>query len=208
MTIDNQRSGQRTLLASMLLSAPGPLVLGIGLLVGSSSTQLADFIRRTVELVAIIISWAIHGATTNDSELDLRRRRRLERIADVSVGAAMCIGGLAMLLISFLSTERDKGNVIPGLVIDVLGVIVNTWFWFHYRRLNKQSHNSILAVQSRLYRAKSLVDCAVVAALATVVVAPGSSAAYFMDKAGSAVVAVYLIVNGVMAALERSTSST
>ena len=49
-------TGQRTLLAAMLLSLPGPLVLGAGLLLGRSSTQLADFIRRTAELGAIIVS--------------------------------------------------------------------------------------------------------------------------------------------------------
>ena len=47
-------TGQRTLLAAMLLSLPGPLVLGAGLLLGRSSTQLADFIRRTAELGAQI----------------------------------------------------------------------------------------------------------------------------------------------------------
>lgn len=199
-----RRSGQRTLLASVILSAPGPLVVGIGLFFGRSSTQLSDFVRRSAELLAIIVSWVIYGVTTGDTGVDVRRRKRLERVADVSVGAAMLISGVVMLLISVLSTSREKGNVIPGLVIAGLGVVVNTWFWFRYRRLNKRTPNSILAVQSRLYRAKSLVDCAVSAALATVVIAPGSDAAYFMDKAGSIVVASYLIVNGVIAMVGKS----
>ena len=181
MSHSDRRSGQRTLLASVILSAPGPLVVGIGLFFGRSSTQLSDFVRRSAELLAIIVSWVIYGVTTSDTGVDLRRRKRLERVADVSVGAAMFIGGVTMLLISVLSTTREKGNVIPGLVIAGLGVVVNTWFWFRYRGLNKRTPNSILAVQSRLYRAKSLVDCAVSAALATVVIAPGSDAAYFMD---------------------------
>lgn len=199
-----RRSGQRTLLASVILSAPGPLVVGIGLFFGRSSTQLSDFVRRSAELLAIVVSWVIYGVTTGDTGADVRRRKRLERVADVSVGAAMLISGVVMLLISVLSTSREKGNVIPGLVIAGLGVVVNTWFWFRYRRLNKRTPNSILAVQSRLYRAKSLVDCAVSAALATVVIAPGSDAAYFMDKAGSIVVASYLIVNGVIAMVGKS----
>lgn len=199
-----RRSGQRTLLASVILSAPGPLVVGIGLFYGRSSTQLSDFVRRSAELLAIIVSWVIYGVTTGDTGADVRRRKRLERVADVSVGAAMLISGVVMLLISVLSTSREKGNVIPGLVIAGLGVVVNTWFWLRYRRLNKRTPNSILAVQSRLYRAKSLVDCAVSAALATVVIAPGSDAAYFMDKAGSIVVASYLIVNGVIAMVGKS----
>lgn len=53
------QSGERTLLASVLLSSPGPIVVGAGLLIGRSSTQLADFIRRTAELAAIVVSWAV-----------------------------------------------------------------------------------------------------------------------------------------------------
>ena len=47
----DKRSGYRTLRLSVLLSAPGPLVLGLGLMVGHSSTQISDFTRRTAELM-------------------------------------------------------------------------------------------------------------------------------------------------------------
>lgn len=193
-----QNSGSRTLLASVILSSPGPLVLGLGLLVGRSSTQLADFVRRTAELAAIIVSWLIYGITNKDESLDGGRKARLERIANLSVGAAMCLSGAVMILITFLSDHSEKGNVIPGLVIAVLGVITNTWFWIKYRKLNNTDPNAILAVQSRLYRSKSLVDACVTIALATVTVFPESTAAVYMDVAGSLVVAVYLIVNGVI----------
>lgn len=200
MSRTSDRSGQRTLLASVLLSAPGPLVVGIGLFFGRSSTQLADFVRRTAELLAIIVSWVIYGVTNRDEGVDAERRARLEKVADVSVGVAMCVSGVAMAAITLMSTNAEKGNVIPGLVIAGLGVVVNTWFWLRYRTLNRRTPNPILAVQARLYRAKSLVDAVVSAALVTIVVAPGAPVAYFMDKAGSLFVAGYLVVNGVIAA--------
>ena len=62
-------SGERTLLASVLLSSPGPLVLGAALIYGRSSTQLADFVRRTVELAAIIVSWIVFRVLHRESEL-------------------------------------------------------------------------------------------------------------------------------------------
>lgn len=200
MAKKGDKAGQRTLLASVLLSTPGPLVVGIGLFFGRSSTQLADFVRRSAELLAIIISWVIYGVTNKDEGVDEVKRERLERVADISVGVAMCISGVAMALITLMSSNTEKGNVIPGLVIAGLGVVVNTWFWFRYRRLNKVAPNPILAVQARLYRAKSLVDTVVSAALATIVIAPDAPVAYFMDKAGSLFVAGYLVVNGVIAA--------
>lgn len=193
-----QNSGQKTLLTSVVMSTPGPLVVGIGLALGKSSTQLADFIRRTAELIAIIVSWVIYRATNNVADVDTQRKERLERIANLCVGAAMCLSGAAMLLIAVLSDHGEKGNVIPGLVIALLGVLTNTWFWLRYRRLDREGPNAILAVQSRLYRAKALVDACVTIALVTVAIAPASTAALYMDIAGSVVVAVYLLINGIM----------
>lgn len=199
-----QKSGERTLLASVIMSSPGPIVVGIGLLVGRSSTQLADFIRRTAELVAIILSWAVYSVTHKDAEVDTERKLRLERIANLCVGSAMCLSGMTMLLVAFLSDGGEKGNVIPGLVIAILGVTTNSWFWLRYRKLDRANPNAILAVQSKLYRAKSLVDACVTIALSTVAVSPASVAAHYMDVAGSVVVAVYLMVNGAITIFGRN----
>jgi len=190
------KSGERTLLASVLLSLPGPIVLGAALFFGRSSTQLADFIRRTAELIAIIVSWIIFRIVHNSAEPDLARKEKLEHIANLCVGGAMCLSGLVMILVALLSHETEKGNVIPGLVIALLGLTVNTWFWLRYRKLNHEKPNAILAVQSKLYRAKSLVDACVAAALAVIVVAPASPAVMYVDLGGSIIVAVYLILNG------------
>ena len=189
-------SGERTLLASVLLSAPGPLVVGIGLLLGRSSTQLADFVRRTAELVAILVSWLMFRALSREQPRDGLRKEKLERAASLGVGLAMCLGGAAMALLAFLSQSGDKGNVVPGLVIAILGVVTNSWFWFRYKKLDRKDPSAILEVQSRLYRAKSLVDLCVTAALLSVALFPGSQGAYLMDTAGSLVVAVYLVISG------------
>lgn len=192
------KSSERTLFASVLLSSPGPIVVGLGLLLGKSSTQLADFIRRSAELIAIIISWVIFRITNKNGTEDAIKKANLENIANFCVGLAMCFSGIIMALIAFLSNNTDKGNVIPGLVITILGVITNSWFWFRYKKLNKAYPNAILEVQSKLYRAKSIVDTCVMLALATVAIYPASAAAYYMDIAGSIVVAFYLIINGII----------
>ena len=103
-----------------------------------------------------------------------------------------------MALIAWFSDAAEKGNVIPGLVIAVLGVTTNTWFWLRYRMLNREKPDAILAAQARLYRAKSLVDACVTAALAVVTIMPGTPAARIMDLGGSIIVAVYLIASGII----------
>ncbi len=201
------KSGERTLLASVLMSSPGPLVLGVALLYGRSSTQLADFIRRTAELVAIVVSWAVFRLLRQNSEMDVMRRHRLQRTASSSVGLAMCLSGVVMLFVALFSPGMAKGNVVPGLVIAVLGVTTNSWFWLRYRRLDREQPDAILAVQSKLYRAKSLVDACVTIALAVVAIAPGAPAARIVDLGGSVIVAAYLILNGIIMVRGRDTAT-
>ena len=196
MSREHTKSGSRTLLLSVLMSSPGPLVVGLGLLAGRSSTQIADFVRRSAELLAIIMSFVVYQITTKEDACDQGKRARLERRSNAFVGAMMCLGGAFMILLAFLSDNSDKGNVIPGLAIAVLGVIANTAFWIKYTRLNRKEPNAILLVQARLYRAKSLVDSCVTIALLSVVILPGSPVSYWLDFIGSLIVAVYLIYCG------------
>ena len=195
--MSSKKSGSRTLLMSVLMSAPGPLIIGLGLLVGRSSTQIADFIRRSAELLAIIMAFVVYQITTKDGVCDEARKAKLERLSNIFVGAMMCVGGTFMVALAILSDNADKGNVIPGLVIALLGVIANSIFWVKYTKLNNAEPNAILAVQARLYRAKTLVDGCVTTALLSVVIAPASQISLWLDFIGSIIVAVYLIWCGI-----------
>jgi len=195
--MSSKKSGSRTLLMSVLMSAPGPLIIGLGLLVGRSSTQIADFIRRSAELLAIIMAFVVYQITTKDGVCDEARKAKLERLSNIFVGAMMCVGGTFMVILAILSDNTDKGNVIPGLVIALLGVIANSIFWVKYTKLNNAEPNAILAVQARLYRAKTLVDGCVTTALLSVVIAPASQLSIWLDFIGSIIVAVYLIWCGI-----------
>ena len=202
--MSNKRSGTRTLLMSVLMSAPGPLIVGLGLLAGRSSTQMADFVRRSAELLAIIMSFAVYSITAGDRICDETKTRKLERISNIFVGAMMCIGGSIMVVLAFASETADKGNVIPGLAVAVMGVVANTLFWRKYTKLNKTDPNGILAVQARLYRAKSLVDSCVTAALLSVALAPASVISVWLDLVGSVIVAVYLVWCGIRTICEAA----
>ncbi|MBQ9746380.1 MAG: hypothetical protein IJW21_06115, partial [Clostridia bacterium] len=63
--------------------------------------------------------------------------------------------------------------------------------------------NAILAVQARLYRAKTLVDVSVTAALASVLIAPKSPVSYRLDMIGSLIVAFYLVWCGIRTIYEE-----
>ena len=201
--MNEKKSGKNTLLWSVIMSAPGPLVMGLGMIVGKSSTQIADFVRRTAELLGIVMAYVVYLITNKDENFDPEKKARLEKISNLFVGAMMCLGGAIMLMLAFLSDNSDKGNVIPGLAISLLGVVANTIFWRKYTRLNKQSGNAIIAVQARLYGAKSLVDGCVTIALLSVAIFPKTLFSYYLDIIGSAIVAVYLIFCGGKTIYER-----
>ena len=180
------KSGSRTLLVSVLMSAPGPLVMGLGLLVGRSSTQLADFFRT-------------HREGFTDPDL----RVQMERRSNYFVGWMMCLSGSFMVALALFGGSEDKGNVVAGLAIAGMGAIANTIFWIRYTVLSKRSDSAILAVQSRLYRAKSLVDICVTTVLIVVMLMPGTALARWLDLAGSLVVALYLVWCGIRTVLEN-----
>ena len=201
--MSEKKSGTKTLLMSVIMSAPGPLVVGLGLLSGRSSTQIADFVRRSAELLAIIMSFVIYKLTTKGDVCDENKKKKLEKGSNIFVGAMMCVGGALMVLLTLMSDNENKGNVIPGLAIAVMGVIANSLFWRKYTLLNKAEPNPIIMVQSRLYRAKTLVDGCVTVALLSVLIAPGTAVSYWLDFAGSLIVAVYLIWCGVRTIYEE-----
>ena len=197
-----QKAAKRTLLWSVIMSSPGPLVVGLSLFIANSSTQTADFIRRTSEFIAIVMSFIVYKIAENERFSDKIKKERLERISNLSVGALMTLGGTIMSVLALVAHSTDKGNVTPGLVIAILSASANTVFWQKYERLGKKRHNPILAVQARLYRAKTLIDSCVTVALITVIVLPDSQISHVLDIGGSVVVAVYLLNSGIRTVLE------
>ncbi len=186
----------RTLLTSVLLSSTGPVVLGIGLIYGHSSTQIADFTRRTAELVALIVALVVFCITERGHGMDLIHRERVRKRGNTFVGGIMCLSGLLMISVLFILGQSDKGNVIPACSIAFMGVIVNSIFFFRYTKMYRTTGNSILKVQGRLYGAKSLVDICVTLSLFMIIILPQSKIAHYFDSIGTIVVASYLVFCG------------
>jgi divalent metal cation (Fe/Co/Zn/Cd) transporter len=200
---------ERTLLIALLLSLPGPLVTGLAALSSHSTTQLADFIRRSVELVALFLSWWVFYQLQRNTTLDEGGRSRLERTAGLGVAAAMICSGIVMLLVALSrwSVFEPGGAVIPGLVIAFLGLLTNAWFWRRYTLLNHEHYSPVIAAQQKLYRAKASVDLCVVLALAAVTVAPSHPGTHYVDVLGSIIVAGYLFWSGLRLAQSHSAST-
>ena len=198
-----KKSSFRTLLLSVLFSSSGPIVLGLGLTVGHSSTQISDFTRRTAELLALIVALIVYAVTNRRQGMANEQKRALERKGNLFTGVIMCVSGLCMLVLTLLAADEDKGNVLPATVIAFLGVVANGLFWRKYTLLHRSQGNSILGVQARLYGAKTAVDVCVTIALAAVLLFPGTRVSFWLDKAGSLLVSFYMLRCGIKTIREQ-----
>ena len=106
--MQEKKSGAKTLLWSVIMSSPGPLVVGLGLLAGSSSTQIADFVRRSAELLAIIMSFVVYSLLAKGGIRSSVDKQKLESRSNMFVGAMMCLAGTIMAVLTFTMNQDDK----------------------------------------------------------------------------------------------------
>lgn len=190
----SSRGRGRTLAWSLALSAWGPPVTALAVVLTRSTTQLADFVRRSTELAAIGVAFVAHRRTAAADVPDATRTRWQAR-ARTATRAALGVSGVAILVVAALRADafRPTGPLWIGLSVATLGLLVNAGFWRRYARLERASPDPIVASQRVLFRAKCLVDAGVVASLATSLMAAGRPVARAADLAGSLVVAAYLL---------------
>lgn len=192
--VDDLQARERTLLVALLLSLWAPFATALAVALSDSTTQVADFVRRSAELVAVAVSWAIVRRLRRRGDLDAAQQAGLERAASRAVAAALAVSAAVMLLLAAgrLPAFEPGGDVRLGLAIAVLGLAVNGAFWRRFTRFARKRPGALIDAQRRLYRAKVAVDACVIAALATVLWAPGHPVTRWVDLGGSVAVALYL----------------
>ena len=95
--MSEKKSGAKTLLWSIIMSSPGPLVVGLGLIAGKSSTQIED-----------IKKWLKENFDTAKDEMNENQRYIFHKIGD----NAGPIGALGVDLTAGRSLAVDR-TIIP-----------------------------------------------------------------------------------------------
>ena len=191
----NKDKRTRTLKLSILFSSFGPFTTLIALLMNTTMTQFADFTRRTGELVVLILALIVFRLLNRDTITD-EKKRSLRRIIYMAVAVVLLLSGVllvGMSIQSVLDPVIPSGNVWLGLAIAGLGVLFNGFFWFRYRHFNAQTNNTVMHTQSRLYKAKTIVDISVVVAFVSVLMFPDQWVSYWIDLGVTVVISVYLL---------------
>ncbi len=207
---EQSASREKTLLVALLLSMWGPLATGIAVIMSTSTTQLADFIRRSAELVALFVSWWVFRYIARNKELDDEQKAKMEKISCLCVSAALGVSAIVMLALALsrIGSFEPGGNVYPGLIIATLGLFTNTWFWRRYAKLNAERYSTIIDASRQLYRAKTFVDLCVIAALSSVAIIPTHPATPHIDILGSVALAAYLLWSSAKTARQAMVQTT
>ena len=206
---DPDRRRERTLAWAFALSAWAPLATAVAVLLSRSTTQLADFLRRSVELVAMGIAWRAARRSRRRPDATPADMAAWARGAERAVAWALAASAVLVLTGAAVGWRRvPGGDVRLGLVVALLGRAVNAAFWARYAALYRARPDAIVDGQRRLYRAKVAVDAAVVVALASVLLAPAWPGTHWMDRAGAIAVAGYLAASawGAWRAAEAASS--
>ncbi len=191
-----QKQKERTLRAAWMISLSAPVATAAAYYLGRSTVQLADFFRRSSELVALFLAWWIFRKT-HVQPSTAREQVRLENLCSLLIASVMLLSCALIAYNSYLRfiEPAPLGTVLPGLVVPLGGLAVNGWFWRKGSLLARQESTPVVESQWRLCRAKAVLDLCVLSTLiCTLALGPGLQSRY-IDLAGAAAIGVFLIVS-------------
>jgi len=194
---ESAREKERILRAAWLVSLSAPISTAIAHYFGRTSILLADFLRRSNEFLALFLAWYIFIRIREhelESEDESGGVRRLELFSSVFMAGVMIISGLIILRSAwnqFISPE-SPGWLVPGLLINGGGLVVNGFFWYKNYSLHRRDGSQIMANQWRFYRAKTAVDFMVLSSLLITNFDLLGPFSWLSDPLGSLLVALFI----------------
>ena len=194
-----ERQQERLLLVAGLLSLGGPLAAAYAFYVGQSVVLLADLLRSGAESLGLVLSWAAYHVSRRYRGPDRKQRARR-----VDVGVGLLVAGVMWLsaVIITVSAVRELidpqpvGRILAGVVVALGGAAYNGWFWWRYLGIARRSGSVLFDAQWRIYRAKAVVNAAVLLTLVAGWAMRPHLLADSVDGIGSLVVAAFLVASG------------
>ncbi len=159
---------EKMLRAAWLVSLSAPISTAVAQYFGRTAILLADFLRRSNEFLALFLAWYVFIKICQlDSDNQEDRINKLERLSSIFMAVVMVISGIVIMYsaVSQILAPEEPGWLIPGLLINTGGLIVNSFFWYKNYKLDDKSSSVIMANQWKFYRAKASVDFMILASL-------------------------------------------
>ncbi len=192
---ESTREQEKILRAAWMVSLLAPLSTGIAQYLGRTTVLLADFLRRSNEFLALLLAWFVFIKVCQaEQEGEEDKANKLERISSSFMSLVMLISGGVVFYsaISQLLSPEPPGWLIPGMLINGGGLLVNGYFWYKNYQLNKKNNTVLMANQWRFYRAKTLMDLVVLTSLLIINFQLLGELSWLSDPVGSIIVAGFM----------------
>lgn len=193
--MENERinkKGRKNLFFATLVCVPGPFLLVMGMLGGANTTQIADLIKRSCDLLTEVLAWLIYELTLCNF-IKNNTKHALEKLVKYFTGASMCISGGVMIYVAVADFGGTHGNMYPSLFLAVTGAVINVILYLNYRSMN----NAVLSIQAKLHKVKALFDIALTAILLVWILCPHGAVREYFNVFGTALISLYMIFSGI-----------
>lgn len=177
-----------------VLSTTTTLITAI---IGRSTTQIVDFIRRLMETLSTLISLLLFKHNLKEkSEIKISENNKS---VNTIINVTLVISGALMVFIGIVKYQLGIGhkNVVPGFFVSLIGVILNFYFVMKYKKSLKERFEPIISSQYKLYATKTVVDSCVMLTMAVMIVFPTWGYLNLLDAISSILVAIILVSQGV-----------
>lgn len=196
-----QKKRERTLFLSWTLSAWAPFAIGYSFFLSGAATLFADWFRKTIELLALFLSWFIYRKiiSTKKPKKEIYIEK-LEKKSSLIVALSMLLSFFVITLNSILqiiNPNSGKGDNRLGLLFAIMGSIVNCFFWIRNYSFTKEKKSQLFEAQWKLYRLKTILDFNVIIVLSAGFYIRNQIYISLIDLIGSLFIALFLLISAI-----------
>ena len=194
---ETQQDNEKTIKKALILGILSTTTTLITAIIGRSTTQIVDFIRRLMEMISTLVSLLLFRH--NLKEVSQQKIEQNNKRVKVLINLTLIASGIMMIFIGIVKYRLGIGhkNVIPGFIVSLLGVILNFYFFLKYRSLLKVKYEPIIQSQYNLFKTKTIVDSCVMLTVGVMIVCPTFAYLDLLDFICSVVVSIVLCFQGI-----------
>lgn len=188
-----EKNGSGTIRGALIMGIISSTTTLITAILGRSTTQIVDFIRRLTEAFSTFVSYISYHQNLSISNEEVKARN--DKKVSVLVNSTLVFSGILMIFIGIMKYRLGikHKNVIPGFAVSAFGIFLNSGFALKYYSFLKKKHEQIIQAQFHLYRTKAIVDSCVTLTVAVMIFFPEYPYLDLLDLFSSILISLIMI---------------
>lgn len=187
---------ERSVRTGWLLGLIGLFPAVVSVVIGHSTTILADFFKTACETFANFLAWlSLRRVAKGKTGVYQYGYGKLENLSSLAIAGAMVIAFTVVLYgaIDRLRHPAPVGQVWLALLTTAIAFVLNIWLWVKNHRLARKDPSPIMESQWRLFRTKAINNLSVISILGLSALLRRYPWSFYIDPLGSLIVAGFLL---------------